>query len=121
QRAVAPGAPDMGVRARAHPGGVPPGRRQAEQAARQASAAAHAHVTDARVAELASHHPAMGTDDATVASRGRVIGLRCRLPAAKRLSRGDAPLTPARIADVSVQGIAVSLFAGAGGLDLGAE
>jgi hypothetical protein len=55
----------------------------AEQAARQASAAAHAHVTDARVPELTGNHPAMDTDNATAASRGRVIGLRCRWPAAE--------------------------------------
>jgi len=50
----------------------------AEQAARQASAAAHAHVTDARVAELTGNRPAMPTDNATAASHGRGLGLRCR-------------------------------------------
>ena len=48
----------------------------AEQAARQASAAAHA--TDARVAALTGNRPAMPTDNATAASHGRVLGLRCR-------------------------------------------
>ncbi|HEV2240645.1 MAG TPA: hypothetical protein VGR98_06330 [Streptosporangiaceae bacterium] len=55
----------------------------AEQAARQASAAAHAYATDGRVAELTGNRPAMDTDNATAASHGRVIGLHCRRPPAE--------------------------------------